>query len=91
MPDTQTIPKLAEILGVSVEELMNAKSVPPTGHKGASYLIEIVLKVVPLAMGIAVVVTSLLGELDVTSGFALLGIGVACIGVHLLKNNHNHR
>ena len=24
-PDTQTIPKLAEILGVSVEELMNAK------------------------------------------------------------------
>ena len=34
-PDTQTIPKLAEILGVSLEELLNAKSTPSTGHKGA--------------------------------------------------------
>lgn len=41
-PDTQTIPKLAEILEVSVEELMNAKSAPTTGHKGAGYLIDIV-------------------------------------------------
>ncbi|MBE6912682.1 MAG: helix-turn-helix transcriptional regulator [Ruminococcaceae bacterium] len=90
-PDTQTIPKLAEILGVSVEKLMNAKSVPPTGHKGASYLFEFFLKVVPLAMGIAVVVTSLLDKLDVTSGFTMLGIGITCIGIHLLKNNHNHR
>jgi len=27
-PDTQTIPRLAEILGLSVEELLNAKSAP---------------------------------------------------------------
>ena len=33
-PDTATIPKLAEILGVSVEELMQAKAVPVNGHKG---------------------------------------------------------
>ena len=39
-PDTATIPKLAEILGVSVEELMQAKSVPTTGHKGAGYFVE---------------------------------------------------
>ena len=43
-PDTQIIPKLAEILGVSVEELMNAKSAPTTGHKGAGYLIDNILK-----------------------------------------------
>ena len=85
-PDTQTIPKLAEILGVSVEELMNAKSMPPVGHKGAGYMIDIVLKAVPLAMGVAVVVTSILGELDSGSGFSMLGIGLACVGVHLLKN-----
>ena len=59
-PDTMTIPKLAEILGVSVEELMNAKSAPITGHKGAGFLINIILKAVPLAMGVAVIVTSLL-------------------------------
>lgn len=83
--DTQTIPKLAEILGISVEELMNAKSAPVTGHKGAGYLINVVLKAVPVAMGVAVVVTSLLGELDMNSGFAMLGIGLACLGVHLLN------
>lgn len=52
-PDTATIPKLAEILGVSVEELMQAKAVPVNGHKGAGYLINIILKAVPLAMGVA--------------------------------------
>ncbi len=85
-PDTQTIPKLAEILGVSVEELMNAKSVPASGHKGAGYLVNIILKAVPVAMGVAVIVTSLLGELDTKSGFIMLGIGIACIGMNSLKN-----
>lgn len=80
-PDTQTIPKLAEILEVSVEELMNAKSAPTTGHKGAGYLIDIVLKAIPVAMGVAVVVTSLLGELDMKSGFTMLGLGLASVGI----------
>ena len=85
-PDTQTIPKLAEILGVSVEELMNAKSVPTTGHKGAGYLIDIILKAIPVAMGVAVVVTSLLGELDMKSGFTMLGIGLASLGIYLFEH-----
>ena len=85
-PDTQTIPKLADILGVSVEELMNAKSAPTTGHKGAGYLIDIILKAISVAMGVAVVVTSLLGELDMKSGFTMLGIGMASVGIYLLKH-----
>lgn len=86
-PDTQTIPKLAQIFGVSIEELMNAKTKPATGHKGASYIVNIILKAIPIAMGVAVVVTSLLGELDVRSGFTMLGIGLGCVGVYLLKDN----
>ena len=85
-PDTQTIPKLAEILGVSVEELMNAKSAPTTRHKGAGYLIDIILKAIPIAMGVAVVVTSLLGELDMKSGFTILGIGLASLGIYLFEH-----
>ena len=85
-PDTMTIPKLAGILGISVEELMNARSAPITGHKGAGFLVNIILKAVPLAMGGAVIVTSLLGELDMKSGFTMLGIGLACIGVYMLKH-----
>lgn len=87
-PDTAAIPKLAEILGVSVEELMQAKAVPVNGHKGAGYLINIILKAVPLAMGVAVTVTSILGELDMKSGFTMLGVGLACVGAYLLKEKN---
>lgn len=84
-PDTATIPKLAEILEINVEELMQAKAVPTNGHKGAGYLLNIILKAVPISMGVAVLITSLLGELDIKSGFTMLGIGLACVGIYLLK------
>jgi len=87
-PDTQTIPKLAEILGVSLEELMNAKAIPAGGHKGADYLVDTVLKAVPIAMGVAVTVISLLGELPVGSGLSMLGIGLACVGIRSLKEKN---
>ena len=48
-------------------------------------MIDLILKAIPTAMGVAVVVTSLLGELDVRSGFSMLGIGLACLGIYLLK------
>ena len=85
-PDTATIPGLAEILGVSVEELMNAKSIPEHGHKGASYLLNIILRALPTAMGIAVVVISLLGELDRKSAFTMLGIGLTSMGIYQLRS-----
>ncbi len=85
-PDTQLIPKLAEIFGVSIEELMNAKSAAvPVKHNTVENTIDLILKAVPTAMGVAVVVTSLLGELDVRSGFSMLGIGLVCLGIYLLK------
>ena len=84
-PDTATIPGLAEILGISVEELMNAKSIPEHGHKDASYLLNIILKALPTAMGIAVLVSSLLGELDRKSAFTMLGIGLLSVGIYLLR------
>lgn len=64
---------------------MQAKAVPVNGHKGAGYLINIILKAVPLAMGVAVTVTSILGELDMKSGLTMLGVGLACVGAYLLK------
>lgn len=85
-PDTATIPGLAEILGISVEELMNAKFIPEHGHKGASYLLNIILKALPTAMGIAVVVISILGELDRKSAFTMLGIGLTSMGIYQLRS-----
>lgn len=84
-PDTALIPKLAVILGITIEELMTAKPAETPGHRGGEYLLDLILKAVPLAMGVAVTVTALLGELDLNSGFSMLGIGLACLAIRELK------
>ncbi len=86
-PDTATIPKLAQTLGITIEELMTSKPAESSGHRGGEYLVDLILKAVPLAMGIAVTVTALLGELDLSSGFSMLGIGLTCVGLRQLKNS----
>jgi len=88
-PDISTIPKLAEILGISADELLNTKPESPAGHRGAGYLLDLILKAVPLAMGVAVTVTAILGELDLKSACIMLGIGLACISASLLKNKNS--
>ena len=84
-PDTSTIPKLAQTLGISIEELMTSKPAELPGRRGGQYLLDLILKAVPLAMGIAVTVTAVLGEVDMNSGFSMLGIGLACLGLRQLK------
>lgn len=84
-PDTATIPKLAQILGVSLEELMNFEKTEQPGHRGGAYLLDLILKALPLAMGIAVTVLSALGELDARSGISLLGIGLTCVGIRQMR------
>lgn len=84
-PDMGTLPKLAEILGVSIEDLLNYKAVSATGHKDTEKITNLILKVIPVAMGVAVAVTSVLRELDTEHGLTMLGIGLACIGISSLK------
>ncbi len=88
LPDINTLPKLAEILDVTIEELINAKPQKTNKLKKVDFYFDLILKAIPLAMGIAVVVTSILGELSVQSGFTMLGIGLFCIGLYLLKNKN---
>lgn len=90
LPDTAAIPKLAEIFGVSVEDLISAKASSGAKHRGAANaeavkIMSIVLRAIPLAMGVAVTVAAILGELDTSSGFAMLGIGLASVGVYQFK------
>ena len=72
----------------SIEELLSGNPAPASGHKGAEFLIPIILKAIPLALGIAVTVLGLLGELDVRSGLSMLGIGLACVGIYLLREKN---
>ena len=48
-------------------------------------IIEIAPKAVPMAMGIAVTVSTSLNALDVKSGMVMLGIGLACVGISLMS------
>lgn len=44
-------------------------------------MIHMIMKAVALAMGIGVVVLSILKELEVDSGMTMLGIGLACLAI----------
>ena len=49
-------------------------------------IMEIAPKAVAMAMGIAVTVLTILNALDVKSGMVMLGIGLACVGIHLMND-----
>lgn len=85
-PDIASMPRLAEVLGATVDELMQARpgaAVPrpkPTG-KQAGRLVELALKGVAAAMGIAVAVLTMLDALDSQAAFLMLGLGLACLAI----------
>ena len=85
-PDINTIPNLAEILGVSVEDLMQVKKEAEVPAGKAAELMEVAPKAVAMAMGIAVTVLTILNALDVKSGMVMLGIGLACAGISLMSD-----
>lgn len=83
-PDINSLPNLAEILGVTVDELMQIKREAENPKQSPKEIAQLIFKVVPLAMGVAVVVLSIMDELPIQSGFIMLGIGIFCAGMALL-------
>ncbi len=87
IPDVSSLPKLAELLGVSVEELLQAKTAVRERDGGADAkeragaLAELVLKAVALAMGVGVAALTFLDEVEPRDALGLLGIGLACLAV----------
>ena len=84
-PDVNSIPKLAEILGTTVEELLNAQG--KKENNKINEIINIALIGIGLAMGICIMVTSILKQIDMNSAIIMLGIGISCLAIYLLKNN----
>ena len=87
-PDINTISKLADILDVSVEELLKVKKQDYSNNK-IKDLINLIFKAVAIAMGVAVVVLNILNKLDIKSSIIMLGIGIICISINLLSNKEN--
>lgn len=88
-PDVSSIPKLAEIFGVSVDTLMQVKS--STNVKASdsktSQLIELIFNCVALAMGVAVTALLVMNQIDTRSAVAMLGIGLASLSLAQLSKN----
>ena len=88
-PDIHTISKLADILDVSVEELLKTKKKDEPNTK-IKDLIHLILKAIALAMGISVVVLNILDQISIKSSIIMLGIGIFCVGIYLLDNTNKN-
>ena len=79
-PDINTFPKLAEILGVSVDELLQASTTPKENSKEKD-VIDMVLKAIPLALSIAVTVLATIDQIYWEDAVSLLGLAVLALAV----------
>lgn len=87
-PDINSLPKLAEILDVSVDDLMQSKNRNDAAEDhSVRAIIHTVLKAIPVAMGVAVAVMSTFKVIEIKDAVFLLGIGVASAGIVLLCND----
>ena len=86
--DISSIPKLAQIFEVSVDELIQVKTETKEniGKNKVDVIVDTALKGIGVAMGIAVTVLSVLGVLETNSAFVMLGIGLASVSISLLKD-----
>lgn len=82
-PDIGSIPRLAEVLGVSVEELLrvNNTAANEKPKKEIGFMLSLPFKAIALAMGVAVAALSVLEKIDAKSAFIMLGIGLALLGI----------
>ena len=92
-PDINSIPKLAEVFEVSVDELMQVKTETKENmsKNKIDEIVDTVLKGLGVAMGIAVTVLSVLGELEANTAFVMLGIGLASISISQLKDKQEEK
>ena len=88
-PDVSSLPRLAEILEVSIDELMQTKPKNSSDDKKEKIrgIMSLILKVIPLAMGVSLLALSVMKKIDLYSGFSMAGIGLACIAFSLLQDD----
>lgn len=87
-PDISSLPKLAEIFDISVDELLQGKAAPESANKkDISPLVDLIFRAVALAMGVSVAVLSSMKELDAGSALGMLGIGLACLAIASFSKN----
>ena len=88
-PDISSLPKLAEIFGMSVDELLQVKhnSENRESRQSVRDIVSLIFKAICLAMGVAVVTLSVFGQISTQSAVVMLGIGLTCAGISLMENS----
>ena len=82
-----SLPKLAEIFHVSIDDLMQGTAAPqkeskakaPNGKRAE--ILPLALKSVALAMGVAVAILSFIKEIGTGEALSMLGIGLFCLAL----------
>ena len=80
-PDISLLPKLAEILGVSVDELLQASTSSKEENGESKLTVDLVLKAIPLALSIGVTVLTAIDQIYWEDAVSLLGLAVLVIAV----------
>lgn len=84
-PDINSINKLANILGISVEELISSKIGKANTYNN---IFDIILLGVALAMGISVLVTLILNEIEVKEAILMISLGIIALSIYLFKSEN---
>ena len=79
-PDINTFPKLAEVFEVSVDELLQANSLKDETNKKED-IVDLVLKAVPLALGIGVALLVTFKQIQWEEAASLLAIAVVALSI----------
>lgn len=84
-PDINTFPKLAEILGVSVNELLQSSTVSNKENGENKFTVDLVLKAIPLALSIGVTVLAAIDQIYWEDAVSLLGIGLLALSIRAFR------
>lgn len=88
LPDINSVPQLAEVLEMSVVELIDSQTREKQDESPMKHTlketVDLLLRVMPLAMGVAVAVLSAMHQLDANGGLGMLGIGMFCLALRNL-------
>ncbi len=89
-PDISSFARLSEVLGVSLEELMQSNKQQQSKKKDdAEKLILLIMRCISLAMGVGTIALSAATALDMKSGFSMLGLGLACLAINQMKKQED--
>lgn len=85
-PDIHSLPAPAEILGVSMDQLMRLTSGRAPSQGRTDRILDTIFPGVALSMGVAVAVLAGPDALDIRDTLSMPGIGLSCMAVSVIRS-----